>query len=120
MKTKIDFVRLTNVLRKHKRIMDLITFIKEIIHPLHVNDYKQTLELHLLLYNIILNGLPSKDYVMETLMQEILEKMFDDVKMTADEIEKMKADINYIRTAKLFTKISWCYVQFRNIVDFFF
>lgn len=119
MKTKIDYVRLTLVLRKHKKIMDLITFTKEILNPLKVADYRMTLDLHLLIYNILLNGLDKNTYVMETKVKQVLENLFEEP-LTDNELTKVNSDIHYIKEKRLYTEISWFYVQFRNAIDFFF
>lgn len=121
MPIKLDLLKITKLLKKKKKLNDIVNFIKQTITTDVMNSFFLSFELTLFTYNVIINGykhVPTFDMrhlVVQTLAQ-ICDKTDD---FTDLEINKIYDDIRYIEENKLYTYISNQYLFLYNLYFFF-
>ncbi len=147
MKTKINFVKLTRLLKKNRKLATLVLFLKDMLRIptsdvqtgaelgssaaaasssatqkyvscVNLEEYFLSVELTLLTYNIVLNGLNDAANLKVNIIL-VLTKLFER-ELTEEQHDKIMSDIAYITEKRLFTKVSWMYVGCYNVYDFFF
>jgi hypothetical protein len=121
MPTKLDTLKITKLIKKKKKMTDLIKFIKELIAVEDLKAFYLSFELTLFTYNVIINGykkISGIDIKVELLY--ILKQVFEKTEeFTEAEKNIIYKDIDYIEKYKLYTYISDIYVFLYNCFFFF-
>jgi hypothetical protein len=121
MPTKLDTLKITKLIKKKKKMTDLIKFIKELIAVEDLKTFYLSFELTLFTYNVIINGykkISGIDIKVELLY--ILKQVFEKTEyFTEEEKNIIYKDIDYIEKYKLYTYISDIYVFLYNCFFFF-
>jgi|Laugresu1bdmlbsd_1035121.scaffolds.fasta_scaffold01697_2 hypothetical protein len=123
MTKKYELLNLTELLSRDIKIHTLSTFISKITMNMNLDKYYGTCEFTLFLYNCILNA--DLNILNETMEIEYLTKLHNSLfnnmpNLNNDTIEKIRLDLKYIKTHKMFTKISIIHYYANLAYTFFF
>lgn len=121
MSKKYELLKITKVLEQHLKLNALANYIQKLTNGIDLSKYFETCEMTLFLYNCVINI----DIQMnaETDVKHLIslyKMIYADVIFTDDNVRKINADVAYIKTKKLFSKISNTYYYLNSTYNFFF
>ena len=121
MPNKLDLLKITKLVKKKKKMTNLITFIRETIDVSDIQDFYLSFEMTLFVYNVIINGDKHMcTYTMKQHVLHILQTLYMDKGDFSDSaVQKINDDIRHIEDHRLYTLISNAYLYAYTAYFFF-